>query len=251
MNKFLTHEGGQPIWLEDIDFMNESVRDVLKLLLQGITGEESPKCILVKPTPEKDGVICVDGEIMPYEYRRYDMVGALVVTVETKLAGNRLFKNGSYQACHEIRYAYNTNEINYDSPNALTKFSYLPELLVARGQYFSGKINDSSGGVIARQVTITQLGSNRYEVAMNFKSISALGVETSALAKDLQVHVPGIMAGTYYSSITAEINGELQLIPAKIVLIENGDADCKATVTIPLTSLPYGSQATLTFTITR
>ena len=69
MNKLLTFPGLQPIYLGDFDFLQQSVNDAFLQLLKGLTGQDNPKCILKAATPEKDGAICFDGEILPLKYR--------------------------------------------------------------------------------------------------------------------------------------------------------------------------------------
>lgn len=110
MNKFLTHEGGQPIWLEDIDFMQESVRDTFKVLLSSIVGEyentEHPDhaCILQGCETTDEGVspgyIYYRGEILPFDGHPEPLSpGNNWLETYTVDRGDRILKNGVKVQC--------------------------------------------------------------------------------------------------------------------------------------------------------
>lgn len=106
MDKFINHEGEQPIWLGDIDFMNESVRNAIKMLLQGITGLENPTCILqgceLTSNGVTAGVICLNGEVLPVEASTED--GTLChFEVQQSLGGERLTKENKPVSCYQYR----------------------------------------------------------------------------------------------------------------------------------------------------
>ena len=46
MDKYLTFPGRQPVYLGDIDFMQDAVRDTFAQLLKGYTGLATPTAIL-------------------------------------------------------------------------------------------------------------------------------------------------------------------------------------------------------------
>lgn len=108
MNKFLTFEGQQPIWLGDIDFMNNSVRESLSQLLQGLTGLASPTCILrgceMSSTGMTAGLVVLSGEIMPVDAASINPQTSHLEIVST-FAGDRVFKNGMRHSCWEYRKA--------------------------------------------------------------------------------------------------------------------------------------------------
>lgn len=126
MNKFLTFPGLQPIYLGDIDFLQESVRDAFVLLLKGLTGHDSPRCILKEATLQSDGAICFDGEILPLKYG--SVTNQSVYKIESAFSGQRVFKNQDSHACYETRYVI-VSEGTADSPYNVAKFPTLQSLI--------------------------------------------------------------------------------------------------------------------------
>ena len=126
MNKFLTFPGLQPVYLGDIDFLQESVRSAFLMLLRGLTGQVNPRCIIAYPTQTTDGVICFDGEILPLKW--YGATNALCFRVESEFVGERTFKSGESHKCYEQRYVIGYSG-TVDSPNASKNFPTLPTLL--------------------------------------------------------------------------------------------------------------------------
>ena len=110
MNKFLTKNGGMPIWLEDLDFMQDSCREALSQIVSGLTGIENPTCIVYgcdeSDSGVSDGIVCLNGEIMPLEESSIDVRRQYARVVRrTILSGDRVTKNGSKVQCHEYSYA--------------------------------------------------------------------------------------------------------------------------------------------------
>lgn len=249
MDKYLTFAGLQPVYLGDIDFLQDAMRDALSLTLQGLTGEEKPKCILAYPTQDKDGVICVDGEIMPYRYVQKDFYGVTGIKVMSEYAGERTFKDGEGHACYEIRYAQEVVSSS-DDPYNLTKFKDISKVLATRGYYSARKQN-----VRADEISVTfifiPLGSNRYQVEVAFEQEIDQAIAINQLIAGASVNLPGEFAGTYYCVLSADIGGSLKLLPAKVECVYESSQSCKATVTIPQTQLSLGSKGTLSFTITK
>ena len=109
MNNFLTKEGGQPIWLGDIDFMQQSWQETVRQIVASLTGSLTSTCVLYGCKPDGNGgttagVISLNGEIMPVRESSLPWQGSSIMVVSEKSA-ERTFKNGSKEACHEIRYA--------------------------------------------------------------------------------------------------------------------------------------------------
>lgn len=77
MDKFLTYENQQPIWLEDIDFMQQATVDALKGVVSALSLDNSGTVILTKDLVKKTtvfsvdtyevspGYIAIDGEVYP------------------------------------------------------------------------------------------------------------------------------------------------------------------------------------------
>ena len=75
MNKFLTFQGQQPLYLGDVDFASQAIRDAFKMVLQGLTGSSDANAILRGVVPDvrsstvffSAGVVSIEGEILPVE----------------------------------------------------------------------------------------------------------------------------------------------------------------------------------------
>lgn len=108
MDKFLTKSGGLPVWLNDIDFMQESVRKSMSDLLKGLSGMDTPTCIVsgchTIDTGISAGIVCVDGEILPVSESSVNPNSAMLV-VSSTVSGTRKLKNGETVECYEHRYA--------------------------------------------------------------------------------------------------------------------------------------------------
>ena len=108
MNRFLTFEGKQPIWLDDINFMNDAVAEALSHLIDGLANGED--CILWGVERGggshriSEGAMCINGEILPV--RPYDGPDSdsLAPVVKHSYSGRRTTKSGEQQDCWDIRY---------------------------------------------------------------------------------------------------------------------------------------------------
>ncbi len=111
MNNFKTFEGQLPIWLGDIDFMNESVKLAMQDLMKGLFDSDNPNVILsgveLKDGTYTDGIVCLGGEILPFEATAWDKTtqGIPYMTVKTTVGGSRRTKSGVAVDCYEYRTA--------------------------------------------------------------------------------------------------------------------------------------------------
>lgn len=118
MDKFLTFQGLQPIWLGDFDFMQKAVGDVFINLIKGICGHDSIiisgcEVSVSESSPQvewTDGLVALDGEILPikagsaYIPNPNPGVGFDILT-RTLEEGERVFKDGQTHNCYQIREA--------------------------------------------------------------------------------------------------------------------------------------------------
>lgn len=232
MNKYLTFPGLQPVYLGDIDFLQESVRSAFMMLLRGLTGQDNPRCIIAEATPEKDGVICFDGEILPLKYSSGAVIGALVYQIESVYSGERTFKNGETQKCYESRYVIAVSGSTLD-PNKASGFSRLQDLL-ARGF----KINQPkawtnwSGENLLLQTYRSIVGS-LYTFVGKFSIMDDCTV-TSLTEDEIIVEIP---TGEYYFPVTVNNNGVMKTIPGKMTVRVDSDRNYNmASITINQTS---------------
>ena len=251
MDKYLTFPGLQPVYLGDIDFLQESTQKAWSLFLKGLTGQEQPNCILVKPTAEADGAICIAGEILPYKYK--DVGSGFAPNgykIVSDYSGSRQFANGETHSCYEMRHVEGAL-VGDDSPYHSRKFIDLQKVLITRGKVDGGYISNGSSEIPVK-IGYFPLAQNRCEVKIEISISAEVGTQTyEKIIDNMGSAVPGEYAGTYYTTITFDTAGELKLLPARIDCEYDGVYSCKMTVTIPSTSLPSGSKGYITFTITK
>ena len=232
MNKYLTFSGLQPVYLGDIDFLQESVRSAFLMLLRGLTGQDNPKCIIAAATPEKDGVICFDGEILPLKYSSGAVIGSLVYQIESEYSGERTFKNGETQKCYESRYVIAVSGSTLD-PNKASSFPKLQDLLTR-----AVKISQSSawaawgGDQVLLQTYHSKVG-NLFTYIGKFAIVEDCTV-TSLTEDEMIVEIP---TGEYYFPVTVNNNGGMKTIPGKMTVRFDSDRNYNmASITINQTS---------------
>lgn len=113
MNKILTFQGQQPLYLGDIDFASAAVRDAFKQLLKGLTGDDSANAILQgvvglagsSSVTFSKGVVSIDGEILPVEVSTVSgyLSDTFYLRIKSAYSGARTFKDGESHQCWETR----------------------------------------------------------------------------------------------------------------------------------------------------
>lgn len=118
MNKFLTFAGTQPVYLGDIDFMQNSVLAAFSQLAKALmdSDDDSLNAILQgveithlseSQVSYSNGVVVLNGEILPVEGAVIAATYAqeLYLHVDSVLSGNRTFKDGNSHQCYATRRA--------------------------------------------------------------------------------------------------------------------------------------------------
>lgn len=247
MNKYLTFPGQQPVYLGDIDFLQESVRSAFLMLLKGLTDQDKPNCILKKATAEADGIICIDGEIMLYKAYTGSMAGNLAYKVVSSYDGARTFKNGETHACYETRYAQ-------AEPGGIlgSTVPTFDELLFARAK--SRQVAEQEATEIIRRVSrYTTLG-NSVAVEHSFEFLSDATVEHLCESVTLSVLDSSVISQSpKYCTFVAESNGGLISIPAKVTLEPSSAYQGKVAMTVKInqTSFSAGAKGMLSFTVVK
>lgn len=211
MNKFLTFPGHQPIYLGDIDFMQQSVQDAFVQLLKGLTGQDKPKCILKEATPDSMGAIVFDGEVLPLRYFAGTVQGTKCYEVESTYDGARTFKDGELRQCYETRVVVVSSGSSLDE-YAAKNFPSIESLLSRGG------LQQTSGSV--------KFLNDQVSTTLNYSSIgdtyvlegNAVAIEPgtiTVLAENLGVNLPDCiryfpvikvgLAGNATSVITARL----------------------------------------------
>lgn len=241
MNKFLTFSGIQPVYLGDIDFMQTSVREAFSQLLRGLTGSDNPKCIIAPATQNKDGVICIDGEILPLKYSA--ITSKTCYQVMTTTSGERVMKSGETRKCWEERYAVGVNGLE-GVPNNARYFKNLSELIVRDIPTQTGH-SEISEGNITTIMRIVQDG--------NVVSVSGtLQVNEATVTTDIIVgKQTDLPVGTWMFPIVYESYSQLKIVPAKLVVAyDEADGVNKCTLTTNETSYKKEDAGTFSLIIT-
>lgn len=243
MNKFLTFPGIQPIYLGDIDFLQDSVRQAFRQLLVGLTGSDTPNCILKKATATVDGVICLDGEIMPYKAYTGTNTGTYAYDVVSAYSGTRQFKNGETHECYEERYA---------QEKVVIGGAYIPtfdELISARIVFKknSTTIFDEN---LQGSLSLVKLGTS--VLAEMYVEFTGEG-EKEYLLNNVLVNIPSTAANLApkYCLFAASTSGVLVTIPAEVTFaVHPGTAQLSyMTVKIAKTTFAAGDKGTLNLNI--
>lgn len=142
MNELLTHEGGQPLFLDDLRLIQDNGASMLRLLLKGLTGKDGG--YLLEPySPEvetENGVttyrmsgnaVVHEGRILPFDGGSWTSAdGGMYVCVKITPADYRTFADGQQRACQERREAYLSSDVTgADWFGDVTELRSLPELM--------------------------------------------------------------------------------------------------------------------------
>lgn len=122
MNKFLTFQGKQPLYLGDIDFASDAIRTTFSQLLSALLGTDSPNAVLLGVEPFQvdqlikfsAGIVCIDGELLPVEVSDVGIAGSVTgpfyLQIKSTYSGGRTFEGGGQHDCWETRTVEVTTE---------------------------------------------------------------------------------------------------------------------------------------------
>ena len=116
MNKYLTYAGKQPVYLGDINFMQDAVGATFAQLLRGVLNSSDNSmnailqgCVLTHSggtTSWTAGVVVLGGEVLPIQAGSVSgNINSLYFHVSSSLSGQRTFGDGSSHECFETRSA--------------------------------------------------------------------------------------------------------------------------------------------------
>lgn len=118
MNKLLTYQGAQPVYLGDIDFMQDAAVAGFKMLAKTLMddGSDNLNAILQgveisklssSQTHVSSGIVVINGELLPVSEATISVNwnSPLYLHVESVLSSERTFKNGQTHKCHDTRSA--------------------------------------------------------------------------------------------------------------------------------------------------
>ena len=192
MDKFLTFEGLQPMWLGDFDFMQEAVGSTLKNLVRAMTGYDSVilsgcevsvsgSSVQEATYAWTDGVVALDGEILPIKSGsisiRIPQLPNIYFHVQKSYPqeGERIFKDGQSHNCYEKREAVLTT--------VLSKWRYSSEFprMNTGEKKLATFVSDVSGVSMAGKITRK---NGAYHITASFRTTTAV---TSILADNVNI----------------------------------------------------------------
>lgn len=119
MNKLLTYQGAQPVYLGDIDFMQNAASAGFLMLAKAISGlgSDTMNAILQgvvitrvssSQTHVSAGVVVLNGELLPVEEATINVSwrAPLYFHIDSVLSSERTFKDGQSHKCHDTRSAF-------------------------------------------------------------------------------------------------------------------------------------------------
>ncbi len=141
MNKVLFHEGGQPLYLDDLALLQANVLENQRILLSALTGQNIRACFVAKPVfvgvRGEDGVtfsipaghLIVDGEVIAYaptELKTSSAEAILYIGIARRDTDVRIFEDGQLRPCRqEVRAVWTHSPEGFDE---VFKYADLPSL---------------------------------------------------------------------------------------------------------------------------
>lgn len=265
MDKFLTHQGQQPIWLGDFDFFDKAVRDTFANLVKFIAGNErvvfltDPGIELFSPGDGLSGLkwndtaVLLDGEILPMPAGQTSVSvvaqSKVFITVSRTYddAGTRTMKSGDKVDCYEIRkasFVLDTEskegyyEITSASVMTLDKIRSDYIRAVSPGEEDVAVLENYSDDTIRADLRIYKNRESYYIACEFVVKEQSTGIlltceDIEVKAADLEKLVPhGISnISTHFPIVTTDGSYDYELYPARLDL---HDYDDKLTIQVRL-----------------
>lgn len=247
-----------PIYLGDLDFMNQVVRDTFLQLLKGLTGQERPTCILYGVQDNgydiTAGIVVLDGEIMPSKAAQMNDYGMLYgFNIESVYSGTRTFKDGSVRDCYEERiavpvvdpgvspqYPMRDKDLKYLIPNFGNLLVGVMESNLLAGN-FTSIINNMAGSVRIRQQGDLFICNGTFKTNAPSTGVTELWTATGTYVAGLVGYInPGITL----LSVIVDTAGVMEIIPAKLIIEKTADGK-KFTARIEIASRDFAAGAVL------
>lgn len=248
MDRYLTFDGEQPVWLDDFDFMQKSIRDTISRMISAVSTNKVvilQGCVISRSgqyTTWTDGVIAIDGEVMPIKSGKSQIL-PLYYQIQTELSGNRVFKNGAEHKCYESRYATISHVVTEYSVGSETRFDDELSRITKEVIY---EIPEPENGFSHGSIIRSAAGG--YYIKGHF-SVPITGVKTDTVIPDTAIadlkldDVKSFIGAETYSTMTfKKVSGGAEIYPV-IIVLKQGDLD-EVIVSVKFaqeTSVSFGS----------
>lgn len=193
MDKFITYDGEQPIWLDDFNFIDKAVRDTFRRLALALTGNKDNAILYgcdvtdsVAGCSWTSGIVCIGGEILPVDAGKAESGATLYFSLQETFdpAGDRTFKNGVEHRCYGIRKALLStlqSDIPYAGIGRLD--SILRSRLSAETIY---RVDEDGTGIGSMGVRIIRSSSGAFFLSLIMVA-PALGVSTDTIVSGAKI----------------------------------------------------------------
>ena len=233
MNRLLTYEGGQPIFLDDVDFLQDSCSGALATLITGLLKGSPLPCILsgvesfgINNYGVTAGVIAYRGEIFEVpEHADVNDNAMGTLRIATYRDTPRKLKNGNVVDSREYR------KLEWCQPEEadiyITNATSLANLLAVNIRdaldgyvnLYNSKVNTNAGAPSLGGIISRQLGK-RFFIKGKFFTHSASGELKASIFRPLVIP----SGETRYVTMVCESS----IVAAKLEVLENS-----ITVTVP------------------
>lgn len=242
MDKFVTYDGEQPIWLDDFNFMDKAVRDTFKRLVLSLSGNIGNAILYGCDVTDSaagcswtSGIVCIDGEILPIDAGQAGSGAVLYFSLQESFdpAGDRTFKNGAEHRCYSIRKALlstKQSDIPYNGIGRLD--SILKGRLSSETVY---KVDEENTGTGSKGTRIIRSSSGAFYLSLSM-DVPIFGVSTDTLVNEAQIlglgtaDAVGIIGKTTFTTLTFVSTDRTagNTYPVIISITESDDANSVA-----------------------
>ena len=237
MDKFLTFEGQQPIYLGDIDFLQNASLKTLQTFFQGLT--DSPKILVKSATETSSGVVVIDGEVLEL---RDETSGSAVwsygIVIKSTYSGGRTLKNGTYRQCYEERYAALVDgDSGYDIKEFVKLEDVLRRNLKSTGAATNARTPDDNMRIT---VALKQILMDVFCVVIDIKATAA-GATSGEIFSGAYSTEQQPLEGTYFGTICyGTSNTDTDVVPVRVVVTNSSNN--MTTIKVYCSSLTYNAQ---------
>lgn len=190
MDKFVTYDGEQPIWLDDFNFMDKAVRDTFKRLVLSLSGNIGNAILYGCDVTDSaagcswtSGIVCIDGEILPIDAGQAGSGAVLYFSLQESFdpAGDRTFKNGAEHRCYSIRKALLSTTQSDIPYNGIGRLDSILKSRLSTDTYYS--IEDEKG---AGKAKIIKSSSGAFFLSLTL-SAPVMGLSTDTLVNGAKI----------------------------------------------------------------
>lgn len=230
MNNFLIYEGNQPVYLDDLQFINQATLDALTGIVEGIQQTNSPVILYgcdITSVPASSGqttysntagYVSVLGEVYPVKAGSVTTsTGAnLYWEIVTEKDGQRRLGNGTEQYVYEKKYIRlaTTGSILVVKDNTLYK--YIKNTLAKQNTEWDGTVSDL-GDTASGSVKFKLIGTEGTKIFINV-TVNATSDKEGVILRNFPVE-QATRTSNFTFSVPAMERTSAGLVPVTLNLV--------------------------------